>query len=79
MINKSLLDDIISYCELNNIEDTTAFINKILEQAFSVEKYGTGPPLKNPKQKPEKVIETNKPESNNNTEVKKTNTDIYDE
>lgn len=42
MINKKLLDDITSYCKLNNIE-IKEFINQLLKKAFMVEKYGDRP------------------------------------
>ena len=42
MINNKLLQDITRYCEYNNIE-CEKFINKLLKDAFTREKYGETP------------------------------------
>jgi len=39
MIDQSLLSEIEAYCKLNDIEDITVFINKLLRKAFNKEKY----------------------------------------
>ena len=77
MINKKLLSDIESYCKLNDLE-VEKFINKLLRNAFTVEKYGDEPKILKEKKEPiieepvkeivEKIIE---PEKNK--------TDIYGE
>ena len=61
MINKKLLSDITSYCVLNNL-DLEVYINKLLKDAFLIDKYGSVPQIvkeevKKPKKvKPEKKI-----------------------
>jgi hypothetical protein len=39
-IEKSLYDEIVSFCELNGIADANDFINKTLKKGFDMEKYG---------------------------------------
>ena len=50
MIAKNLKTDIENYCSVNNIEDVTAFINKMLQQGFTSEKYGSTPFKSEPKE-----------------------------
>lgn len=38
-VNKKLYDDIVGYCELNNIQDIELFCNQMLEKGFMNEKY----------------------------------------
>jgi hypothetical protein len=42
-IKKRLYDDIKAYCEINDIPDRDAFINNLLEKAFTGIKYGEKP------------------------------------
>ena len=37
-VNKRLYDDIVGYCELNNIQDIELFCNQMLEKGFMNEK-----------------------------------------
>ena len=52
-IDKKLHDDIKAYCKLNGLK-MTEYINKLLRQAFNVDKYGSSPFA----QSPVTVIET---------------------
>ena len=46
IFNKTILDSIQKYCELNKIEDIDGFIKKCFDSGFSIEKYGLlGKPL----------------------------------
>jgi len=46
IFNKTILDSIEKYCELNKIEDIDGFIKKCFDSGFSIEKYGLlGKPL----------------------------------
>jgi hypothetical protein len=46
IFNKTTLDSIQKYCELNKIEDIDGFIKKCFDSGFSIEKYGLlGKPL----------------------------------
>ncbi len=44
-VNQKLYDEILAYCKLNKIEDVNNFCNKLLESAFTVEKYGSVPEI----------------------------------
>lgn len=44
-LKKSLGEEIIAFCKANNIEDVSAFLNKITEIGFMQEKYGLKPTL----------------------------------
>ena len=74
MLNKKLLKDITEYCKLNDlvIED---YINKLLRDAFTIDKYGSTPQITK-----EKVIkkETIKEEKPKEVIIKKSN-DLYGE
>lgn len=39
----TLDNDIIKYCQLNNIEDIDSFLNKIIKNGYYIEKYGNSP------------------------------------
>jgi hypothetical protein len=39
-IEKSLYDDIVAFCELNEITDANKFINETLSKGFDMKKYG---------------------------------------
>lgn len=41
-INKKLHDDIKAYCRANNLK-MTDYINKLLRDAFNIDRYGTSP------------------------------------
>ena len=43
MISKKLKDEIWEYCRLNDIPNIDGFIEKMVRQGYSVEKYGTSP------------------------------------
>lgn len=43
MINDKLFQEIKQYCEINNIVDIKAEINRLLRIGFNIEKYGTSP------------------------------------
>ena len=42
-LNEKLYQDISRYCQMNNIEDVDAFINKCLMQGYNVVKFGYSP------------------------------------
>lgn len=58
-IPKKLKDEIWEYCRLNDITDLNAFMGKMLNQGFNIEKYGTTPFSINQPEKEivEKIIE----------------------
>ena len=70
MLNKKLLKDISEYCKLNDLvlED---YINKLLRDAFTIDKYGSIPQITK-----EKVIK--KEEKPKEVIIKKSN-DLYGE
>lgn len=39
-IEKSLYDDMVAFCELNEIDDVNKFINETLKKGFDMKKYG---------------------------------------
>ena len=43
MLSEKLYQDISRYCQMNNIEDVDAFINKCLMQGYNVVKFGYSP------------------------------------
>ena len=45
-INTKILYEIEQYCEINGIEDPNQFCNNLIENAFTVIKYGLKPDLK---------------------------------
>jgi hypothetical protein len=81
-IKDKLFKDIEQYCKTNNIEDIDKFINKILNQGFAGEKYGSlEPKEKNIKKeiipiKEESVIKIDKKKS---SKEKESSEDIYGE
>jgi hypothetical protein len=50
-IPKNIKDEIIDYCQLNNISYIDDFILKMIKQGLTIEKYGSAPSTK------EKIIE----------------------
>lgn len=64
-IDKKLLDEISSYCKLNNIKEMSIFATELLRKAFMIEKYGERPGFiqQQPLEKTEEIkIEKVKPE-----------------
>lgn len=57
-VKKTLINDIESYCALNDIKDIQLFCNQLLEKAFIAEKYGEKPGFidSTPKPEPKKVV-----------------------
>ena len=51
-----LKNDIIEYCKLNNIDDITSFLIKLIRQSLTIEMYGRNPDILRIKE-PEIVIE----------------------
>lgn len=39
-IDRDLLSDIQDYCRLNEINDVEQYVNKLIRNAFNIEKYG---------------------------------------
>lgn len=59
-MNKTLKDEIDGYCKANKIDDVEKFIDKLVRQGFTIEKYGMTPnipPVK--KSEPIPVNQTN--------------------
>lgn len=54
-IKEKMYSEIQKYCEINNIDDITKFINKILNQGFSAEKWGV--PTNSKSKVVEKIVE----------------------
>ena len=42
-INKKLNEDILIYCNANKIDDVNSFINKLIQDSFTILKYGSKP------------------------------------
>ncbi len=42
-VNQTLEKQIRQYCEMNEIEDINAFVNRCLSQGFNIIKYGVSP------------------------------------
>ena len=58
MISKKLKDEIWDYCRMNDITDVNVFIEKMTQQGYNVEKYGTAPMEVTPEIKEvEKIVE----------------------
>ena len=49
--DERLVNDIISYCDINGIDDVKKFTNKLLKSAFTSEKYGFKPQIVTKEQK----------------------------
>jgi pentatricopeptide repeat protein len=87
MIDATLLNEIIQYCELNNIDDVNRLINKMLKRGFTIEKFGDKPFAASQKPKdvikeeiPDKEESINKYTITNNLENKlNTKKDLYGE
>lgn len=58
IIDESLKNDILSYCQLNSL-DHNKYINDLLRKSFMVDKYGEKPPFLLKIQKNNEKIETN--------------------
>ena len=54
---KKILDEIWEYCRLNKITDVDGFINKMVKQGFTVEKYGATPSERIVEKEVEKEVE----------------------
>lgn len=54
---KKITDDIWEYCRLNSITDITAFTIKMVQQGFTVEKYGATPSERVVEKIVEKIVE----------------------
>lgn len=88
-INKKLNEDILSYCKANEIDDVNLFINKLLQDSFTILKYGAKPiiPIKETpkeevvvkeKEEPTPVI-TKVDKKSNKIKNKENLNDLYDE
>jgi hypothetical protein len=42
-VPSNLYDEIKLYCKVNNIENIDNFVNKLIKQGFTIEKYGATP------------------------------------
>ncbi len=56
-MNKNLKDEIDGYCKVNKIKDVDKFIEKLIRQGFTIEKYGMVPDITLTKQV--KVVPSN--------------------
>lgn len=50
-IDIKLIKDIEEYCSINNIENPSKYVTKLLKKAFMEEKYGTKPDIFNTQEK----------------------------
>ena len=71
-IKDKLYKDIVSYCELNELEIDT-FINDLLKKSFMIEKYGEKPGISHEEQQHEPQIPSNEVK-----EVKKDEETVFD-
>lgn len=69
MIKETLLKEIQEYCKINNIQDVEGLINKMLQQGFTIEKFGNKPQFSEKKDKNE--VKANKYNIKINTEEEK--------
>lgn len=69
-LEEKIIKNIKDYCILNNIDDVSKYVNKLLKKAFMEEKYGKKPDIFNAQEKenlstkPTSLIETNIKEEN---------------
>lgn len=58
MISQKLKDEIWDYCRMNDITDVNGFIQRMVQQGYNIEKYGTAPIDLTPEVKEvEKIVE----------------------
>lgn len=83
IIEEKLLQDITEFCELNEIEDTTTFINKLLREVYMEFKWLDSSPRHTNKEKvqeePKKEIEVKKEEPKKNFFGRSNKSDLYGE
>ena len=80
MVNKKLYKEINEYVKLNNLGDIDLFIDKLIQYAFTIEKFGIGPPI-NQKEEIKSVIkkEDDKIINTGETSPNKDEDDLYNE
>jgi hypothetical protein len=59
-LSKKLLDEIWDYCRLNKITDVDGFIEKMVQQGYTVEKYGATPSERVVEKEVEKIVQVEK-------------------
>lgn len=69
-IDIKLIKDIEEYCSINNIENPSKYVTKLLKKAFMKEKYGTKPDIFNTQEKEKPSIKQISPIETNIKEEK---------
>ena len=69
-IDIKLIKDIEEYCSINNIENPSKYVTKLLKKAFMEEKYGTKPDIFNTQEKEKPSIKQISPIETNIKEEK---------
>ena len=75
-IDIKLIKDIEEYCSINNIENPSKYVTKLLKKAFMEEKYGKKPDIFNTQEKENPSI---KPTSPIETDIKEEKVDFMEE
>lgn len=75
-IDIKLIKDIEEYCLINNIENPSKYVTKLLKKAFMEEKYGKKPGIF---VKQEKEKDSTKPTSSTETNIKKEKVNFVEE
>lgn len=75
-IDIKLIKDIEEYCSINNIENPSKYVTKLLKKAFMEEKYGKKPDIFNKQEKENLSI---KPTSHIETNIKEETVNFVEE
>ena len=75
-IDTKLIKDIEEYCSINNIENPSKYVTKLLKKAFMEEKYGKKPDIF---VKQEKEKDSIKPISSTETKIEKEKVNFVEE
>lgn len=75
-IDIKLIKDIEEYCSINNIENPSKYVTKLLKKAFMEEKYGKKPDIF---VKQEKEKDSIKPTSSTETKIEKEKVNFVEE
>lgn len=72
-VNEKLYNEIVQYCNLNNISDSEKFINNLLRKAFTREKFSSNEDVEKEENTKEGLVKTEiiiKDESKENIQIK---------